>query len=120
MFSSTRRRLVFCEDRHGRKVVELREKKRISDHATVGLYWFDSAKRYINAYQAYYSVAGREEKGERYVAPLYNQLIDEGKTVHIDVLKLADVGMLGTPDQVEDFIASPPASARAYVKGAAS
>lgn len=102
------------------KVVELREKQRISDHATVGLYWFDSAQRYIDAYHAYYSVAGREEKGERYVAPLYNQLIDDGKTVLIDVLNLSDVGMLGTPDQVTDFIANPPASAQARKKGSTS
>lgn len=88
-------------------VVELREKKRISDHATVGLYWFDSARRYIDAYYAYYAVAGREEKGERYVAPLYNQLIAEGATVRIADLSLADVGMLGTPEQVEAFVAQP-------------
>lgn len=88
-------------------VEELREKQRISDHATVGLYWFDSAARYISAYNAYYSVADREEKGERYVAPLYNQLITEGARVQIVELQLDDVGMLGTPDQVSDFIKTP-------------
>lgn len=88
-------------------VVELREKKRISEHATVGLYWFDSAARYIEAYQTYYSVAGREEKNERYVAPLYNQLIDDGARVRIARLRLDDVGMLGTPEQVADFMERP-------------
>lgn len=93
--------------------VELREKRRISEHATVGLYWFDSARRYLDAYAAYYAVAGREEKNERYVAPLYNQLICEGARVTVTDLALAAVGMLGTPEQVEAFVAAPPPSARA-------
>jgi hypothetical protein len=92
-------------------VVELREKQRISDHATVGLYWFDSAARYLAAYDAYYAVAGREEKGERYVAPLYNQMIADGERVEISEIALADVGMLGTPEQLAAFIASPPPAA---------
>ncbi|MEO0678803.1 MAG: glycosyltransferase family 2 protein [Pseudomonadota bacterium] len=98
-------------------VVELREKRRISDHATVGLYWFDSARRYVEAYHAYYGVAGREEKGERYVAPLYNQLIADGATVRISQVRLDDVGMLGTPDQVDAFIADPPEAARRLALG---
>lgn len=92
-------------------VVELREKTRISDHATVGLYWFDSAARYISAYRAYHSVPGREEKGERYVAPLYNQLAADGARVRIMELAPDDVGMLGTPEQVEAFVAAPPQAA---------
>lgn len=97
------------------KVVEVREKQRISDHATVGLYWFDSAARYSALYRDYYAVDGREEKGERYVAPLYNELITQGAEVRIDVLALEDVGMLGTPDQVAAFIASPPPAARKLI-----
>ena len=106
----------FARTDAGGKVVELREKKRISDHATVGLYWFDSAARYIDAYRRYYSVAGNEEKGERYVTPLYNHLIDEGATVHIAELALDSVGMLGTPDQVEAFVAAPPEGARRWLE----
>lgn len=98
------------------KVVELREKQRISDHATVGLYWFDTASQYIDAYHTYYGIAGREEKGERYVAPLYNQLIAEGKTVSIAELHREDVGMLGTPEQVATFVANPPPGARRHVR----
>ena len=98
------------------KVVEVREKKRISDHATVGLYWFDSASRYITLYRDYYAVAGREEKGERYVAPLYNELISRNEDVRISVVPFDDVGMLGTPDQVDAFIASPPDAAVRHMR----
>lgn len=93
------------------QVVELREKKRISNNATVGLYWFDTAERYSKAYRDYYSVAGRQEKGERYVAPVYNDLIAKGQRVCISRLKLEDVGMLGTPEQVASFIQKPPPAA---------
>ncbi|MBB4199236.1 dTDP-glucose pyrophosphorylase [Rhodoblastus sphagnicola] len=92
--------------------VELREKKRISDHATVGFYWFSSAKLYRDAYRRFFD-GGGEEKGERYIAPMYNQLIADGCKLRILELALDEVGQLGTPAQVEDFIRNPPASARA-------
>jgi hypothetical protein len=105
-------------DAEGR-VVELREKLRISDHATVGLYWFASAEGYREAYRRYYDDLANEEKGERYVAPLYNQLIRDGARVGISLLALNQVGMLGTPEQVAAFAADPPAGARAVIGGAA-
>jgi hypothetical protein len=80
------------------------------------LYWFDSAQRYVTTYRTYYSVGGREEKGERYVAPLYNQLIADGVEVRIAELELEDVGMLGTPEQVASFIAAPPPAARRLIR----
>ncbi|WP_341368637.1 glycosyltransferase family 2 protein [Yoonia sp. BS5-3] len=98
------------------KVVELREKKRISDHATVGLYWFDSAARYRTLYETYFASGDGEEMGERYIAPLYNQMIAEGAPVSISQMTMDDVGMLGTPDQVASFAAAPPGSAQKFIK----
>lgn len=95
------------------RVVELREKARISPHATVGLYWFRSNALYAESYAAYFGTGGREEKGERYVAPLYNQIILDGGQVRVARLGLADVGLLGTPAQVEEFVRAPPAAALA-------
>ncbi len=93
------------------RVLELREKARISPHATVGLYWFRSAALYAEAYAAYFGTGGREEKGERYIAPLYNQIVHSGGEVRIAQLGLDDVGLLGTPAQVEEFVRAPPAAA---------
>lgn len=101
-------------DRAGR-IVELREKVRISDHATVGLYGFDSVARYRSAYARYFAVTGNEEKGERYIAPLYNQVIADGGEVGLTQLALEDVGMLGTPEQLSSFIVDPPPAARELV-----
>lgn len=80
--------------------VEVREKKRISELATLGLYWFSSAALYSAAYDAYYGVDGREERGERYVAPLYNQLIAEGGRVLVTEIPFDSVTPLGTPEEV--------------------
>ena len=89
------------------RALELREKKRISPHATVGLYWFQSAERYISLYEEFFG-GGGEEMGERYIAPMYNHLIERGEDVYVSLLEFDDVGMLGTPEQVAAFSARPP------------
>ncbi len=89
------------------RALEMREKKRISPHATVGLYWFRSAAHFIALYREFFG-SGGDEMGERYIAPMYNQLIDGGEHVHVSLLTFDDVGMLGTPEQVEAFAANPP------------
>lgn len=90
------------------QVIEMREKKRISENATVGFYWFRSADLYIKMYRKFFSQGRGEEKGERYVAPLYNQLVADGLPVNISSLHLNDLGMLGTPEQVKSFESTPP------------
>ncbi|MGG4034638.1 glycosyltransferase family 2 protein [Paenibacillus cisolokensis] len=86
------------------QVIEVREKKRISNYATIGLYWFSSARLYEHAYNLYYSLPGREEKGERYIAPIYNQLIQNNYKVTISLLATESVHILGTPEEVESFL----------------
>ncbi|MEE3624772.1 glycosyltransferase family 2 protein [Nitrospirillum sp. BR 11752] len=94
--------------------VELREKVRISPHATVGFYWFKSAELYLRAYRRFFAQGG-EEMGERYVAPMYNQLIADGQIVRLQMLEVGDVGQLGTPEQVADFERMPPPAAVPYI-----
>lgn len=85
------------------RVTELREKKRISPHATVGLYWFDSFRRYEDAYQRYYSQAQNLEAREKYIAPLYNQMISDGCAVYMHSVRMDQVFPLGTPEDVKQF-----------------
>lgn len=96
------------------RVVELREKARISPHATVGLYWFDRAARYVELYDAFFRDGAGTEKGERYIAPMYNRMIAQGDLVTMLDISPDDVGMLGTPNQVAAFRTAPPPGARAY------
>lgn len=90
-------------DKQG-NVIEVREKKRISDNCTIGLYWFGTATLYTEVYKKYYAKPGREEKGERYIAPLYNQLIEEGYKVTISTIPNSKVHLMGTPEELDVFI----------------
>ncbi len=90
-------------DNRGR-ATEVQEKVRISDHASIGLYWFSSYELYRHAYVGYYSDPAHLERGERYVAPLYNQLIREGVEVYIHEIPVEAVFPLGTPADVASFI----------------
>jgi hypothetical protein len=90
------------------RVQEVREKRRISPHATVGLYWFSSFDLYADVYGRHYSDPANNEKGERYVAPLYNTLIADGRPVYISELPRAAVVPLGVPADVERFLAGQP------------
>lgn len=94
-------------------VAELREKVRISSHATIGFYWFESARAYRTLYDRHFADGAGVEKGERYIAPMYNSLIQSDGRVRILDVPFEMVGMLGTPDQVTAFATHPPASALA-------
>jgi dTDP-glucose pyrophosphorylase len=98
------------------RVVEMREKVRISDNATLGLYWFRSAGLFVDTYHRFFADGAGAERGERYIAPMYNLLLERGELVTISHVALDDVGMLGTPDQVAAFRQSPPVGAAAYLR----
>jgi len=86
-------------------VTDIAEKRRISDYATIGLYWFLSAEIYEYSYMNYFADNRNLVCGERYIAPLYRQMISEGKKVSIKVLQSNDVHVLGTPAELEAFLA---------------
>ncbi|WP_440113304.1 glycosyltransferase family 2 protein [Paenibacillus sp. QZ-Y1] len=82
---------------------EVREKQRISDYATIGLYAFSSALLYEKLYTQYYSNQDNIEKGEKYIAPIYNQLIENGGRVRIKQLPREAVQVIGTPEELIEF-----------------
>ena len=86
------------------RAVEIREKKRISNHATIGFYWFRSAALYAEVYDRYYRDGERLEMNERYVAPLYNQMVEDGLDVRIDSLPVEAVRPIGTPAELQQFV----------------
>lgn len=90
-------------DAHGR-ALEVAEKRRISDLASIGLYWFASAALFARAYAETYESAGAApELAERYVAPVYNALIAEGRAVTVTEVPAEAVVPLGTPAEVRRF-----------------
>ena len=84
--------------------VDLAEKQRISDFASIGLYWFSRAGRYVELYDRFFSDPKNLVRGEKYIAPIYRQLLTEGGTVSISDLRLSDVHVLGTPAELHQFL----------------
>jgi len=85
--------------------VDLAEKKRISEFASIGLYWFARAGVYAQAYEEFFTDGANLVRGERYIAPLYRHLIDAGLTISISDLAVEDVHVLGTPAELNRFLA---------------
>jgi hypothetical protein len=83
---------------------DVTEKKRISDYASIGLYWFALANEFVGAYEEFFSNPANLVRGERYVAPLYKHLIRNGKNVSIADLPVWDVHVLGTPNELNQFL----------------
>lgn len=81
-------------------VEETAEKVQISDNALTGFYHFSRAGDFFEA--ATEAVAGDEtERGEFYVAPLYNRLIARGRSFVLD--QVDELVPLGTPEEVAAF-----------------
>ena len=89
------------------RIIEIREKKRISEDATIGLYWFRSGALYADLYRRFYASSERMEAGERYIAPMYNLLIEDGGAAHLHRVPLNAVYPLGIPADVEAFAKGP-------------
>jgi len=96
----------FARTANDLRIVEVREKNRISPHCTIGFYYFRSFDLYRQAYGRYYGDGANLERGERYIAPLYNQLIKDGLSVYMHPVPADAVHPLGTPAEVERFVES--------------
>lgn len=87
------------------RVLETAEKRRISDWASTGLYYFGSGRQFVH--HAEIAVAENERSGgEFYVAPLYNRLIAAGADIRAN--KIDTVWVLGTPEDLAHFEAEYP------------
>jgi len=84
----------------GNKVVDIREKEKISDNACVGAYCFKTAillKKSIKLS----IINSKRQKNEFYISSIYNTLIENG--VFIDSFEIKGFNCLGTPKQLKSF-----------------
>lgn len=86
------------------KAVEIKEKQRISDNCTLGAYYFKSCGLYEDLYAEFYAKAENLVKGEKYVAPLYNYLLEKGGDIYISDIAPQKVHVLGTPEELQVFL----------------
>jgi dTDP-glucose pyrophosphorylase len=86
------------------KVVEIKEKKRISNYCTLGAYYFKTCQIYKDLYIDYYSNTQELVNAEKYVAPLYDYLLSKGGEIYISEIKPEMVHVLGTPEELRIFL----------------
>lgn len=90
----------FVKEVNGR-VVDVVEKVRISNNCSLGAYYFKSAKLFNSIYEKYYS---KEMCGEKYIAPMYKYMLDDGYEVTYSIIKNSAVHVLGTPEELNVFL----------------
>jgi NDP-sugar pyrophosphorylase family protein len=81
------------------------EKRRISPHATVGIYHFASGHAFVQAAKVMMH-KGVRVNGEYYVAPVYNELIEDGARIALWEIEKNAMHGLGTPDDLKAYFAS--------------
>lgn len=92
-------------DEEGR-AVEVAEKRRISGNCSLGAYYFASVALFQDAYDRLYG-AGWDGAREKYIAPMYNLLIQDGGEVFLSLVEPSRVHVLGTPEELNAFLALP-------------
>lgn len=85
------------------KVLEVAEKKVISDKATVGIYYFKKGSNFIGGAQSMIHKDIRHNN-EFYVCPVYNELILKGEEIYVYNIDAAKMHGIGTPEDLEIFL----------------
>lgn len=81
------------------------EKNPISEYCCTGLYHFKKCSDYFAAYNEYLlKPISTWEKGELYIAPLYNFLIKTNKSIHYNLIDRDEVVFCGTPVEYKEFL----------------
>lgn len=85
---------------HSTQVVEVAEKRRISNHASTGLYYFSSGREFLAVADDIIR-SGETVRGEYYVIPVYERYIGRGWRVDISIAR--EVWDMGTPEALQRF-----------------
>ena len=77
---------------------EVREKVRISNLCSIGAYWFSSASLFSDLYRRTTMTSN-----ERYIAPMFDIMINDGLEISVPILDASKVHVLGTPEELIEF-----------------
>jgi HAD superfamily hydrolase (TIGR01509 family) len=100
-FHSTHPKWSYAKLNEDGFVIEVAEKKPISEHATVGIYFWKKGSDYVRSAENMINKNIRVNN-EFYVCPVYNEALLDGarvKTFHIDKM-----WGLGTPEDLDTFL----------------
>ena len=100
-FNATHPKWSFVKTNEAGYIVEVAEKKPISDIATCGIYWYRKGSDFVK-YAERMIEKNIKVNNEFYIAPVYNELIEDGKTlVPFYVNKMHG---MGTPADLESYL----------------
>lgn len=85
------------------KVLEVAEKKVISDKATAGVYYFKKGSDFVEGAQSMIHKDIRHNN-EFYVCPVYNEVVINGKGVYVYNIDADKMHGLGTPEDLGAFL----------------
>lgn len=86
------------------QVVETAEKNPISDLCSTGLYYFAKLQQFNEAFAIEADKCTSQwQKGELYIAPMYNTLIQQGLDIRYNLIERDDVFFCGVPQEYDDF-----------------
>ena len=85
-------------DGNTNKVLRTTEKERISELCSDGLYYFKHKSIFESLFLDT-KFKGNTTKNEYYIAPLYNELISQGRNVFYDLIPADKILFCGTPDE---------------------
>ncbi len=88
----------FCEVTDRGDVISVQEKNRISDHCSVGFYYFKDSSAFFKLVEE--ALRAPREK-ELYVAPFYQELIERGLSVR--AMLVDEFKPMGSVGQIEKF-----------------
>ncbi|MCK6259419.1 glycosyltransferase family 2 protein [Fictibacillus sp. KIGAM418] len=99
-FESTEPNLSYIKANLDGTVDEVLEKTPMSPYASTGLYFFKTGASFVQLAEKAIDSKWRAA-GEYYVGPLYNELIKQGNTIKMEIVKTCFP--LGTTDEIERF-----------------
>ena len=90
----------FIELNEYNQVIRTTEKVRISNLCSDGLYFFNKISTFLMLVE---NALSEQDfvKGELYIAPLYNRLIQKGDKVGYDLIEQNQISFCGTPDEYQ-------------------
>lgn len=94
-------RYSFVKSDQNNNVIEVAEKKQISNSISTGLYYFKKGSDFVSAAEEMIRKDIRI-KGEFYVIPVYQILLERGKRIKNYSCERLDI--LGTPEELQSFL----------------
>lgn len=101
-FHATHPKWSFAKIDDNDRVIEVAEKKPISNNATVGIYYYKKGSDFVEGAEDMIRKDVRVNN-EFYVCPVYNEMLLNDKEIKIHEIKPDQMHGMGTPEDLDEF-----------------